>query len=107
MDRHEQTKRDNILVALLKEHKGAEQIISSKEIAKYLNSKGWATKIGCVHSLVKKVMYERTLPICSDNAKGYFWAQSKDELISAITELQSRITELQRRIEHLNAFIIE
>lgn len=57
-------------------------------------------------TLIRKVMFERRLPICSANGKGYFWATTKEEIQMTIDDLQGRIEEMQNRIEHLKSFII-
>lgn len=99
-------KRDNLLVEFIREHKGRSQAVSSKEIAKYLSSKGYETTPWAVNTCVKHVMYDRHLPICFVNAKGYYWSVSKDEIQKTIADLSGRIEELQRHIDHLNSFII-
>lgn len=106
MKRSEVIKRDNILVEFLRQHRGGENCVSSEAISKYLNDKGYATRSDCVNSIVKKVMFERTLPICHKNSKGYFWAETREEIQQSIADLQGRIDEMQSRIEHLKHFII-
>ena len=57
MKQSEVIKRDNLLVEFLREHKGAKNCVSNKEIAKYLNDKGYAIKVGSTHGVVRKVMF--------------------------------------------------
>lgn len=100
-------KRDNILVAFLAQHRGMANCVSSSEICKHLNECGYKTQKESVHGLIRRIMFERTLPICSINGKGYFWAETQDEIQSAIYEFQGRIYEMQDRIELLNKFILK
>lgn len=99
-------KRDNLLVSFLLSHKGGQNCVSSKEISKYLNENGYATTVNAVHGIIRRVMYERTLPICQLNSKGYFWAEKPEEIQASIDDLQGRIEEMQSRIEHLQHFIV-
>ena len=106
MKMSEVLKRDNLLVEFLREHKGGRSCVSSAEIAKYLNDKGYATKKQTVPSIIRKLMYERTLPICHKNSTGYFWAETREEIQASINDLEGRISEMQSHIEHLKSFII-
>ena len=90
----------------LLEHKGIQNIVSAKEICEFLNERGYHTRLGAIHHVIHKVMFERRLPICSVNAKGYYWATTKEEIQMSIDDLQGRIEEMQNRIEHLKSFII-
>lgn len=99
-------KRDNALVQFIGEHKGLRNAVSSKDIEKHLNVRGFETKSACVNSLVKRIMFERRLPICSSNRKGYYWAETRTDITHTIADLESRITELQAHINHLKNFII-
>ncbi len=98
--------RDNLLVSIIFRHKGKQNTISAKEIATILAENGYQTRSGFVHVIVRKVMLERHLPICSVNSKGYFWGETKEELQTAIDDLQGRIEETQSRIEILKSFVI-
>lgn len=99
-------KRDTILLEFLKSHKGKANVVSSKEIADYLNNRGYSTKSACVHSLIKKTMYERNAPICYINSRGYFWATSREEIKSTVDDMEKRISALKEHINHLMSFII-
>lgn len=100
-------KRDNCLVDIIYSHKGKENAISTRELLRALEECGYKTKLDCIHTLVKKVMFERHLPICAMTHKGYYWAESKQDLQSCINELQDKIGGLQERIDILNSFIHE
>lgn len=99
-------KRDNILLEFMKEHRGKRNNATSKEIADFLNSRGYETNTASVHSMVKRVMYERNAPICHINSKGYYWATSRDEIEATIADLEMRRVALQEHIDHLKNFII-
>ena len=101
----ETIKSDNALVDLLAEHKGKANVISSREIAEYLTERGYPIKQGCVGMKVGRVMFERHLPICHLNSKGYYWASNKAELRESVADLESRIVAMQQHIEHLESFI--
>ena len=103
----ETIKSDNALVDLLVEHKGKANVISSKEIAEHLTACGYPIKVGCVGMKVGRVMYERHLPICLLNAKGYYWANCKAELRESVADLESRIVAMRQHIEHLESFIFD
>lgn len=107
MKRYDAYKRDNMLVDLLRKHRGAGNIISGAEITEYLNAHGYPSDKASINMLIRRVMYERHLPICSLNAKGYFWASNKAEIQVTINDLQGRIEEMQNRISILKSFIID
>lgn len=100
-------KRDNLLVDIIFQHKGEQNVISAKEITTILNENGYQTKTDHIHGIVKKMVIKRRLPICSANARGYYWATAKEEIQATIGDLQNRIAEMQKRIDVLKSFIIE
>ncbi len=106
LNKQDKVKRDNCIIAILKEHRGVNNAIPTKEIAKQLQSKGFKTNANTVTEIVKQIMYERNLPICSSNTKGYYWASCRADLEHTITDLQSRIKALQEHIEYLQQFFI-
>jgi hypothetical protein len=100
-------KRDNILVDFMLKHKGKENAVSSKEICNFLSKEGFNCEVDSVHSILKNIIKQRHLPICSLNSRGYYWAKTKDDVLSCISHLEKRITALQEHIAHLFDFIIE
>ncbi len=98
--------RDNLLVGTVYQHKGEQNVISSKQIATILKHNGYETKRDDIHKIIRKVVFERHLPICSINGKGYFWATTKEEIQMSIDDLQGRVAEMTNRIELLQSFII-
>ena len=97
-------KRDNLLLEFLKAHKGKANIVASKEISKFLEDNGYKTSN--VGSVISKIMYERNAPICFYNGKGYYWAQTREEIETTIADMESRRASLQEHIDHLKSFII-
>lgn len=100
-------KRENCLVDIIFQHKGKGNAIGTKELALALSERGYKVPPDQVHGIVKKVMLERRLPICSNVTYGYYWATSKQDLQSAINELQDKIQGLQERIDLLKSFMFE
>jgi arginine repressor len=98
-------KRDTLLLDFLRAHKGEENIVTSQEIQEYLQENGYSVNTG-VASMVSRIMYERNAPICFSNAKGYYWATSREELEKTIADLESRRNALQEHIEHLKGFML-
>ena len=68
----QQTRRDNILVEYLFNHKGIENAASKHEIANYLETRGYQQNLSCVGELINRIAKQRHLPICSINGKGYY-----------------------------------
>ena len=99
-------KRDNILMEFMRQHKGEENIVSSREIPDYMQQNGYSVKRHFVCSILRKIMYERNAPICHTNANGYYWAKTKQEIEKAIADLESRRNSMQEHIDHLKGFII-
>ena len=99
-------KRDNELVDIIFQHKGIENAIGTKELVIALNERGWKVKIDGIHLNVSKVILERRLPICGVVGKGYYWATSKQDILSCVNELQSKIEALQTRCELLKSFYL-
>ena len=103
----ETIKSDNLLVEFLLAHKGKANVVSSKEIAKYLTDCGYGITVQSVNVKVKRVMKERRLPICHLSCYGYYWANTKDELKESIADLESRIMAMNEHITHLKSFIFD
>lgn len=106
MTRAQTLKRDNLLVEFVKKHKGKDNCVSSKEIAEYLQENGYSLKSCSVNMVVRKLIFERCLPICSKNSKGYYWGMNRRDIETTISHLKSRIDELQNHIDILQNFII-
>ena len=100
-------KRDNLLVSFLLQHRGGENCVSSQSIRAFLTENGYPTSSDHIHIIIRKIMFERTLPICHVNGKGYFWAETTEEIQASINDMQSRIEQMQLRIELLNKFILK
>lgn len=100
-------KIENATIELLLQHKGVENVISTKGIIQELAKQGFQIQIGTMHAIVGRVIKERHLPICSLNSHGYYWAKTKDDILSCVSHLQKRIESLQEHIDHLKNFIIE
>jgi hypothetical protein len=88
------------------EHIGEKNCVSSKSISEYLGDCGYVVKTDSVHGLVRKIMMSRTLPICHVNGKGYFWAETKEEIQASINDIEGRISEMQNRVKILKKFIV-
>ena len=99
-------KRDTLLLEFIKAHKGEENRVTSYELQKFLNEKGYSVKQKHICYLINKIMYERNAPICYINAKGYYWARTKAEIEKTIGDMQMRRDSLQKHIDHLKNFII-
>lgn len=99
-------KRDTLLLEFMREHKGRENIVTSHEVQKFLSDHGYSINRNNVGSLINKIMYERNAPICYSNVKGYYWAQTKEEIEIAIADMEMRIASLKNHIQHLKNFII-
>ena len=106
MTLYEVFKRDNILVEFLYNHKGKENIVAKKEIAKHLEERGYKTKVSTINMKIRKLIFERKIPLCSINSKGYYWANTKQEILDTIADLEGRIDEMKNRIELLNSFVL-
>ena len=100
-------KKDNCLVDIIYQHKGKENAIGTREIVRALGECGYKVQPDNIHTIVKRVVLERHLPICALTQHGYYWATSKQDLQSCIDELQYKIDGLQERIDLLKSFICE
>lgn len=105
--KYDSFKQDSVVLEFLKKHKGKDNILSSKQICTFLNEKGYAVKSDSVHTIIRRIMYERNAPICHQNARGYYWAQTREEIESTIADMESRIASLNEHIEHLRNFVIK
>lgn len=97
-------KLENLLVDFMIKHKGAENIVSSKELADFCSKQGLSILPRTAGMKLVKLSVERHLPICHMHG-GYYWAKTKDELLNSVADLQMRKNALQERIEHLQSFI--
>ena len=100
-------KRDCALVDFLAQHRGGENAIFAKEVAEYLTRIGYPTTANMVQAVVKKVIRERCIPICSKSNGGFYWANTQAEIQAAIDDLESRISSHKERINILQRFLIK
>ena len=98
--------RDNLIVEVLMEHRGAEDCITAKELQKILADNGYSVGQWSIGAIIRAIMYERKLPICFINAKGYYWAIRKADLEATISDLAGRQNALQEHIDFLSKFLI-
>lgn len=86
-------------------HKGIDNAVSQREIAIYLVENKYGIKEKYVNSIIRKLVNERKLPICSSNGKGYYWASTKSDIIHTINSLKGRCLELKEHIRILESFL--
>ena len=105
MNRRQVKIRDNLLIGFIAQHRGVDNSISPKAICEFLDENGFRTKRDAIHQIVRKIILQQYLPICSANGKGYYWAGNQADIQASIDDLQGRIDELQNRIDILKKFI--
>lgn len=98
-------KRDCLIVKILNEHKGRENVISSKQICKELAEVGYPTNDFTLRTAIKRIRKERCMPVCHDNSKGYYMPACKSDIEASINDLVSRVNELNEHIDFLKGFI--
>lgn len=96
---------DNLVVETIRSHIGKENAISGDELFKILNDNGYHITRKHIINIIKRVIEERYLPVCSLNGKGYYFPKCKDDIESAIAHLQLRVDGLNERINFLKQFI--
>ena len=100
-------KRDRLLAEFLQHHKGRANVVGRTEIAEFLTANGYEQKATTTNMLVRTVMYDRRLPICEINGRGYYWAESKSDFEDTINDLEKRIASMREHIEFLKSFMYE
>ena len=100
-------KRDNLVVDTIFKHKGRENPISAIKLREILLDNGYKVNVINIGSLVNKIKFERKLPICFVNSKGYFWATNKQEIALTIKDLKGRALKMLEHAEFLQSFIID
>ena len=98
--------RDNVLVEFLRRHRGESSCVSSRQIVDYMKSQGYTIQQTAVHNVILKIKYSRNFPICSRNAKGYYWAVTQRDIRNSIGDLEGRVIELLNHITYLKQFLI-
>lgn len=98
--------RDNVLVEFLRGHRGEGSCVSSRQIVEFLGSKGYSITQNAVHNIIMRIKYSRNLPICSRNAKGYYWAVTQKDIRNSIADLEGRVIEILNHITYLKQFLI-
>lgn len=100
-------KRDNMLVDIIFAHKGINNAIGTKELARVLREKGCDVPADHIHVTVSRIVHERRLPICSVTHRGYYWATSKQDIQACIDSIEGKIRGLKERVDLLQSFICE
>lgn len=98
-------KRDNAVINILLNHKGRDNFISAKDLAKELNKLGFDTNADALREAIRRLRYERHTPICFANAKGYYLPSCKSDIEAVISDLTQRAEEMTRYAEFLKGFI--
>ena len=107
MNRYDKFKRDTAVLQLIKEHKGCENPISTRELVRKINDMGYELSYGnCAH-VVQTLVFERNVPICSLPSNGYFWACSKKDIVAFADSMRQRVNTMLAHIEIIESFIIE
>ena len=106
LNKQDLLKRDNLIVEILKRHRGLNNVISTKQVSKELAENGYDLNVNTLPEKIKQIAFERNLPICASNTKGYYWASCRADLEHTIADLQGFYTALQEHIEHLQQFFI-
>lgn len=104
MKKETKNDRDILLIHFLMQHKGRKNCVSSKDICEFLTNKGYKTKPTSLFPVIHSLMYERNLPICYVSMKGYYIAESDEDIIPVILDLQKRINGFQKHIDFLKKF---
>lgn len=97
--------RDILLIHFLLEHKGRDNCVSSKSICDFLKNKGYEMKPTSLFPSIHRIMYEKNLPICYISMRGYYVAESQEDILPVIEDLQTRINGLQKHIDFLQQFV--
>lgn len=97
--------RDILLIHFLLEHKGRNNCVSSKSICEFLERKGYKMKPTTLFPNIHRIMYQNKLPICYISMKGYYVAETNDDILPVIKDLQTRMNGLQKHIDFLQQFI--
>lgn len=98
-------KRDCLIVKILNDHKGRENVISAKEIATVLAENGFPTNISSIRPIIKKIREERCIPVCFDNSNGYYMPNCRADIEAVINNLEARAEQLIKHAEFLKGFI--
>ena len=97
--------RDILLIHFLLEHKGRNNVVSSKAICEFLERKGYKMKPTSLFPNIHRIMYECNLPICYISMKGYYVAETKDDILPVVEDLEARMSGFQKHIDFLHQFI--
>lgn len=96
---------DSAAIEFLREHKGKENKVSANMLKKHLRSLGYDVKDP--RCIIIRVMQERNAPICSAGRGGYWWAASREDIETAISDAESRIAAYKERIKFYESFILD
>lgn len=107
MTRKQLYKRDSLLKGVLIKHKGFENAISTRAIIEEMRERGYEIKARALPQVIKKLRWERGLPISYARGKGYFLAKTKKDIQTAIEDMQKQIDSLKTTINFLRGFVFE
>lgn len=99
-------KRDSLIVGFLRVHRGKANAVTMQNIADFLKEKGFNIHVRSIDPIVDKITLELNLPVLHC-AKGYFWANTQEEVLKNIAEYNNRIATMQTYITHLLKFVMK
>lgn len=97
--------RNDLIVEFLMQHKGRTNVVSGKEIRRFLKNKGYTVATYSLTVYIRDLMYERNLPICYVPSRGYYIGVTNEDIELVIVDLNKRIQGELKHIYHLNKFI--
>lgn len=96
---------DTLVVNTLRKHIGKDNAIGGEELYIILRNNGYVVNRRSIVSIIKRIIEQRYIPVCSLNGNGYYLPNCKEDIVQAIAHLQARVDGLNNRINFLKQFI--
>ena len=106
MTREQTFKRDQLIIEFIRQHKGLNNAVSTKQVSDYIYSRT-GRMYSSTTELIRNIIVKYNLPICSSNGKGYYWPVNAHDIQHTVNHLTKRINFMLEHIAILNGFIVK
>lgn len=95
--------REDKIIEILRQHRGAENGVTREEICKILHESGFSCSPNSLRKIIESIRKLRKTPIWCNTKGGFFWIETSDDAKQAIHSIQLNIDTLNETKDFLCA----
>ena len=95
--------REDKIIEIVRQHKGAENGVTREEICQILHESGFSCGLNSLRKIIESIRKQRKSPIWCNTKGGYFWIETSDDAKRAVKSVQLHIDTLNETKDFLCA----